>query len=244
VTSNGAVLLQTWFACAQRIVCLLDECSHSSALLLLLSCRPPQPAAAGARAIPRRSCSHHAPCTASSQHQPQAAGQQGSRAEASTRWACSTQQLQLFSSACLQQFVLAGNLDALLCRRQKTSSVKLAVQQYLCCLLWLSCSACCHCCCCCCPAGEYHPELFRSTSPMPVTMKHKRGLAAADRPDSGHAVPGPGAYRPQDVTVNSRNSPVHTIAGTQLIVAHHNIRICCFSGSYVHHRSQLPTSCC
>ncbi|WIA16575.1 hypothetical protein OEZ85_013245 [Tetradesmus obliquus] len=63
--------------------------------------------------------------------------------------------------------------------------------------------------------GEYHPELFRSTSPLPVTMKHKRGLAAGDRPDSGHAVPGPGAYRPQDVTVNSHGSPVHTIAGRQ-----------------------------
>jgi hypothetical protein len=26
-------------------------------------------------------------------------------------------------------------------------------------------------------------------------MKHKRGLTAADRPDSGHAVPGPGEYK-------------------------------------------------
>jgi hypothetical protein len=26
-------------------------------------------------------------------------------------------------------------------------------------------------------------------------MKHNRGLTAADRPDSGHAVPGPGAYK-------------------------------------------------
>jgi hypothetical protein len=47
----------------------------------------------------------------------------------------------------------------------------------------------------CCPAGEYNPAEFRSTSPLPVTIKHKRGLAAADRPDSGHAVPGPGEYK-------------------------------------------------
>jgi hypothetical protein len=42
--------------------------------------------------------------------------------------------------------------------------------------------------------GEYNPSEFCSTSPLPVTIKHKRGLAAADRPESGHAVPGPGEY--------------------------------------------------
>eukprot|EP00878_Enallax_costatus_P046577 GHUV01056767.1.p1 GENE.GHUV01056767.1~~GHUV01056767.1.p1 ORF type:complete len:149 (-),score=38.29 GHUV01056767.1:283-729(-) len=44
-------------------------------------------------------------------------------------------------------------------------------------------------------AGEYNPESYSPKSPLPVTIKHKRGLAAADRPDSGHAVPGPGEYK-------------------------------------------------
>lgn len=43
--------------------------------------------------------------------------------------------------------------------------------------------------------GEYDPDKYRSKSPLAVTMKHKRGLAASDRPDSGHAVPGPGEYQ-------------------------------------------------
>lgn len=43
--------------------------------------------------------------------------------------------------------------------------------------------------------GEYNPESYSPKSPLAVTIKHKRGLAAADRPDSGHAVPGPGQYK-------------------------------------------------
>ncbi|KAF8065499.1 rplU [Scenedesmus sp. PABB004] len=60
--------------------------------------------------------------------------------------------------------------------------------------------------------GAYSPESFSSKSPLPVTIKHRRGLAASDRPDSGHSVPGPGAYRPQDVTLARRTAPAHTLA--------------------------------
>eukprot|EP00775_Hariotina_reticulata_P009765 gene9765-9922_t len=59
--------------------------------------------------------------------------------------------------------------------------------------------------------GDYSPELYRSKSPIPVSIKHRRCLSATDRPNSGHAVPGPGSYRPQDVTLHFSRAPAHSM---------------------------------
>ncbi len=41
--------------------------------------------------------------------------------------------------------------------------------------------------------GEYYTGAdYRSKSPLPVTLKFRRPPPASERPESGHAVPGPG----------------------------------------------------
>eukprot|EP00879_Flechtneria_rotunda_P015192 GHRR01015881.1.p1 GENE.GHRR01015881.1~~GHRR01015881.1.p1 ORF type:complete len:253 (+),score=81.80 GHRR01015881.1:191-949(+) len=63
--------------------------------------------------------------------------------------------------------------------------------------------------------GEYNPD-YQAKAPVAVTIKHKRGAAATDRAGSGHAVPGPGTYRPQDVNITNHRSPAHTMGGSRL----------------------------
>lgn len=63
--------------------------------------------------------------------------------------------------------------------------------------------------------GDYAPASYAAKAPLPVTLKFRHAPPASQRPESGHAVPGPGEYRLPSTLGGPRFSIAARVVGGQ-----------------------------